>query len=223
MALTSASDLLRLPASLRSFAFIFRDAKRKRGAHLYQIYGNASKLVVACGLKIHEDWGATPAAIDCCLSVADDMDIQVAIHTDTLNESGFVESTIAAFKGRTIHTYHSEGAGGGHAPDIIRVCGEPNVIPSSTNPTRPFTTDTLDETLDMLMVTHHLDRRIPEDLAFAESRIRKETIAAEDILHDLGAVSIISSDSQAMGRVDIVPRPSNPSLQKRDLPRYPPA
>jgi urease subunit alpha len=155
----------------------------------------------ACGLKLHEDWGATPAAIDCCLSVADDMDIQVAIHTDTLNESGFVESTIAAFKGRTIHTYHSEGAGGGHAPDIIRVCGEPNVIPSSTNPTRPFTTDTLDEALDMLMVTHHLDRRIPEDLAFAESRIRKETIAAEDILHDLGAVSIISSDSQAMGRV----------------------
>ena len=155
----------------------------------------------ACGLKLHEDWGATPAAIDCCLSVADDMDIQVAIHTDTLNESGFVESTIAAFKGRTIHTYHSEGAGGGHAPDIIRVCGEPNVIPSSTNPTRPFTTDTLDEALDMLMVTHHLDRRIPEDLAFAESRIRKETIAAEDMLHDLGAVSIISSDSQAMGRV----------------------
>ena len=155
----------------------------------------------ACGLKLHEDWGATPAAIDCCLSVADDMDIQVAIHTDTLNESGFVESTIAAFKGRTIHTYHSEGAGGGHAPDIIRVCGEPNVIPSSTNPTRPFTTDTLDEALDMLMVTHHLDRRIPEDLAFAESRIRKETIAAEDMLHDLGAVSIISSDSQAMGRI----------------------
>jgi urease subunit alpha len=171
--------------------------------------GNASKpagLVEqiqagACGLKLHEDWGATPAAIDCCLSVADYMDIQVAIHTDTLNESGFVESTIAAFKGRTIHTYHSEGAGGGHAPDIIKVCGEANVIPSSTNPTRPFTVDTLDEALDMLMVTHHLDRRIPEDLAFAESRIRKETIAAEDLLHDLGAISIISSDSQAMGRV----------------------
>jgi urease subunit alpha len=154
-----------------------------------------------CGLKLHEDWGATPAAIDCCLSVADDMDVQVLIHTDTLNESGFVENTIAAFKGRTIHTFHTEGAGGGHAPDIIKVCGEPNVIPSSTNPTRPYTVDTLDEALDMLMVTHHLDRRIPEDIAFAESRIRKETIAAEDILHDLGACSIISSDSQAMGRV----------------------
>jgi len=155
----------------------------------------------ACGLKLHEDWGATPAAIDCCLSVADGMDVQVAIHTDTLNESGFVENTIAAFKGRTIHTFHTEGAGGGHAPDIIKVCGEANVIPSSTNPTRPYTVDTLDEALDMLMVTHHLDRRIPEDIAFAESRIRKETIAAEDILHDLGACSIISSDSQAMGRV----------------------
>jgi urease subunit alpha len=154
-----------------------------------------------CGLKLHEDWGATPAAIDCCLSVADDMDVQVLIHTDTLNESGFVENTIAAFKGRTIHTFHTEGAGGGHAPDIIRVCGEANVIPSSTNPTRPYTGQTLDEALDMLMVTHHLDRRIPEDIAFAESRIRKETIAAEDILHDLGACSIISSDSQAMGRV----------------------
>jgi urease subunit alpha len=155
----------------------------------------------ACGLKLHEDWGATPAAIDCCLSVADDLDVQVLIHTDTLNESGFVENTIAAFKGRTIHTFHSEGAGGGHAPDIIKVCGEANVIPASTSPTRPYTVNTLEEALDMVMVTHHLDRRIPEDLAFAESRIRKETIAAEDILHDLGALSIMSSDSQAMGRV----------------------
>jgi urease subunit alpha len=154
-----------------------------------------------CGLKLHEDWGATPSAIDCCLSVADEMDIQILIHTDTLNESGFVDQTIAAFKGRTIHTFHSEGAGGGHAPDIIRVCGEANVIPSSTGPTRPYTVNTLDEALDMLMITHHLDRRIPEDVAFAESRIRKETIAAEDILHDLGAISIMSSDSQAMGRV----------------------
>ena len=154
-----------------------------------------------CGLKLHEDWGSTPAAIDCCLSVADDMDVQVAIHTDTLNESGFVESTIAAFKGRTIHTFHTEGAGGGHAPDIIKVCGEPNVIPASTTPTRPYTVNTTDEALDMVMVTHHLDRRVPEDVAFAESRIRKETIAAEDILHDLGALSIMSSDSQAMGRV----------------------
>jgi urease subunit alpha len=155
----------------------------------------------ACGLKLHEDWGATPAAIDCCLSVADDMDVQVAIHTDSLNESGFVENTIAAFKGRTIHTFHTEGAGGGHAPDIIKVCGEANVLPASTSPTRPYTVDTLDEAFDMLMVTHHLDRRISEDVAFAESRIRKETIAAEDILHDLGAISIMSSDSQAMGRV----------------------
>jgi urease subunit alpha len=155
----------------------------------------------ACGLKLHEDWGATPAAIDCCLSVADDMDVQVAIHTDSLNESGFVENTIAAFKGRAIHTFHTEGAGGGHAPDIIKVCGEPNVIPASTTPTRPYTGNTLDEALDMLLLTHHLDRRIPEDVAFAESRIRKETIAAEDILHDLGACSIMSSDSQAMGRV----------------------
>jgi urease subunit alpha len=154
----------------------------------------------ACGLKLHEDWGTTPAAIDCCLSVADEMDIQVLIHTDTLNESGFVENTIAAFKGRTIHTFHAEGAGGGHAPDIIKVCGSPNVIPSSTGPTRPYTVNTLEEALDMVMVTHHLDRRIPEDLAFAESRIRKETIAAEDILHDMGALSIMSSDSQAMGR-----------------------
>lgn len=155
----------------------------------------------ACGFKLHEDWGTTPSAIDCCLSVADDMDVQVLIHTDTLNESGFVENTIAAFKGRTIHTFHTEGAGGGHAPDIIKVCGEANVIPSSTGPTRPYTVNTLEEALDMVMVTHHLDRRIPEDVAFAESRIRKETIAAEDILHDLGALSIMSSDSQAMGRV----------------------
>jgi urease subunit alpha len=155
----------------------------------------------ACGLKLHEDWGTTPAAIDCCLTVADAFDIQVAIHTDTLNESGFVEDTIAAFKGRTIHSFHTEGAGGGHAPDIIRVCGEPNVLPASTNPTRPYTVNTLDEHLDMLMVCHHLDPRIPEDVAFAESRIRRETIAAEDILHDLGAFSMMSSDSQAMGRV----------------------
>jgi urease subunit alpha len=153
------------------------------------------------GLKLHEDWGTTPAAIDNCLSVADVYDIQVAIHTDTLNESGYVDDSIAAFKGRTIHTYHTEGAGGGHAPDIIRVCGEPNVLPSSTNPTRPFTVNTIDEHLDMLMVCHHLSPAIPEDLAFAESRIRPETIAAEDILHDMGALSMISSDSQAMGRV----------------------
>ncbi|MCW2370961.1 urease subunit alpha [Sphingobium sp. B11D3D] len=155
----------------------------------------------ACALKLHEDWGTTPAAIDCCLSVADAMDIQVMIHTDTLNESGFVEDTIAAFAGRTIHAFHTEGAGGGHAPDIIRLAGLAHVIPSSTNPTMPFTVNTIDEHLDMLMVCHHLDPSIPEDLAFAESRIRKETIAAEDILHDLGALSIISSDSQAMGRV----------------------
>ncbi len=152
-------------------------------------------------LKLHEDWGTTPAAIDCCLSVADRFDVQVMIHTDTLNESGFVEDTIAAFKGRTIHTFHTEGAGGGHAPDILRVAGLPNVLPSSTNPTRPYTSNTLAEHLDMLMVCHHLDARIPEDVAFAESRIRRETIAAEDILHDLGALSMISSDSQAMGRV----------------------
>ncbi len=155
----------------------------------------------ACGMKLHEDWGTTPAAIDCCLTVADEHDVQVLIHTDTLNESGFVEDTIAAFKGRTIHAFHTEGAGGGHAPDIIRLCGEPNVLPSSTNPTRPYTINTLDEHLDMLMVCHHLDPKISEDVAFAESRIRRETIAAEDILHDLGAFSIISSDSQAMGRV----------------------
>jgi urease subunit alpha len=155
----------------------------------------------ACALKLHEDWGTTPAAIDCCLGVCDDMDIQAMIHTDTLNESGFVENTVAAFKGRTIHAFHTEGAGGGHAPDIIKVCGEANVIPSSTNPTRPYTVNTVDEHLDMLMVCHHLDPSIPEDVAFADSRIRKETIAAEDILHDMGAFSIIASDSQAMGRV----------------------
>src|SRR5476651_1714389 len=171
--------------------------------------GNASKPAAlveqveagACALKLHEDWGTTPAAIDCCLSVADDYDVQVMIHSDTLNESGFVEDTIKAFKGRTIHAFHTEGAGGGHAPDIIRVAGLKNVLPSSTNPTRPFTRNTLDEHLDMLMVCHHLDSAIPEDVAFAESRIRKETIAAEDILHDLGALSMMSSDSQAMGRV----------------------
>lgn len=155
----------------------------------------------AMGLKLHEDWGTTPAAIDTCLTVADEYDVQVAIHTDTLNEAGFVEATIAAFKNRTIHTYHTEGAGGGHAPDIIKVCGETNVLPSSTNPTRPYTINTLEEHLDMLMVCHHLSPAIPEDVAFAESRIRRETIAAEDILHDLGAFSMISSDSQAMGRV----------------------
>jgi urease subunit alpha len=154
----------------------------------------------ACGLKLHEDWGTTPAAIDTCLGVAEQLDIAVAIHTDTLNESGFVEDTIAAFKGRNIHAFHTEGAGGGHAPDIIKLCGLPNVLPSSTNPTRPFTVNTVDEHLDMLMVCHHLDSRIPEDVAFAESRIRRETIAAEDILHDLGAFSMMSSDSQAMGR-----------------------
>ena len=155
----------------------------------------------ACGLKLHEDWGTTPAAIDCCLAVADQFDVQVAIHTDTLNESGFVEDTIAAIAGRAIHTYHTEGAGGGHAPDIIRIAGLPHVLPSSTNPTRPFTVNTIDEHLDMLMVCHHLSRSVPEDVAFAESRIRAETIAAEDILHDRGVISMISSDSQAMGRI----------------------
>jgi urease subunit alpha len=155
----------------------------------------------ACGLKLHEDWGTTPASIDCCLSVAEIYDVQVAIHTDTLNESGFVDDTIGAFKDRVIHTYHTEGAGGGHAPDIIRACSYPNVLPSSTNPTRPYTRNTVDEHLDMLMVCHHLDSSIPEDVAFADSRIRKETIAAEDIFHDRGAFSMISSDSQAMGRV----------------------
>jgi urease subunit alpha len=171
--------------------------------------GNASQpeglieqiMAGAAALKLHEDWGTTPAAIDCCLDVADRFDVQVMIHTDTLNESGFVEETIAAFKGRTIHAFHTEGAGGGHAPDIIKLAGFANVIPSSTNPTRPFTVNTVDEHLDMLMVCHHLDPAIPEDVAFAESRIRRETIAAEDILHDIGALSIISSDSQAMGRV----------------------
>jgi urease subunit alpha len=171
--------------------------------------GNASRLdplreqvaAGAIGLKLHEDWGTTPAAIDACLSVAEEMDVQVAIHTDTLNEAGFVEDSIRAFKGRTIHTYHTEGAGGGHAPDIIKVCGEPNCLPSSTNPTMPFTVNTMDEHLDMLMVCHHLNPKIPEDLAFAESRIRAETIAAEDVLHDLGAISMLSSDSQAMGRI----------------------
>src|SRR5678815_2007252 len=171
----------------------------------------------AIGLKLHEDWGTTPAAIDNCLSVADEMDVQVAIHTDTLNESGFVEASIAAFKGRTIHTYHTEGAGGGHAPDIIRVCGEANVLPSSTNPTRPYTTNTLDEHLDMLMVCHHLDKNLPEDVAFAESRIRGETIAAEDVLHDLGAISMISSDSQAMGRVgEVITRTWQTASKMRD-------
>jgi urease subunit alpha len=171
--------------------------------------GNASQplplqeqlLAGACGLKLHEDWGTTPAAIDNCLAVAEQFDVQVAIHTDTLNESGFVDDTLSAFKGRAIHTYHTEGAGGGHAPDIIKACAEPNVLPSSTNPTRPYTVNTVDEHLDMLMVCHHLDASIPEDVAFADSRIRKETIAAEDILHDLGAFSMIASDSQAMGRV----------------------
>ena len=158
-------------------------------------------LAGACALKLHEDWGTTPAAIDTCLSVADAMDVQVMIHTDTLNESGFVEHTLAAMKGRTIHAFHTEGAGGGHAPDIIRICGEDYVLPSSTNPTRPFTVNTVEEHLDMLMVCHHLDKSIPEDIAFAESRIRRETIAAEDILHDMGAFSILASDSQAMGRV----------------------
>jgi urease subunit alpha len=155
----------------------------------------------ACGLKLHEDWGTTPYAIRTCLAVADELDVQVAIHTDTLNESGFLEDSVAALEGRTIHTYHTEGAGGGHAPDIIRACGEPNVLPSSTNPTRPYTVNTIDEHLDMLMVCHHLSRSVPEDIAFAESRIRAETIAAEDVLHDLGAFSMIASDSQAMGRV----------------------
>ena len=171
--------------------------------------GNASQpealaeqvMAGACGLKLHEDWGTTPSSIDTCLSVAEEMDVQVAIHTDTLNESGFIENTVAAFNGRTIHAFHTEGAGGGHAPDIIKVCGEANVLPSSTNPTRPFTINTVDEHLDMLMVCHHLDAKIPEDVAFAESRIRRETIAAEDILHDLGAFAMIASDSQAMGRV----------------------
>ncbi|ANA14575.1 urease subunit alpha [Acetobacter oryzifermentans] len=173
----------------------------------------------ACCLKLHEDWGSTPPAIDCCLSVADRMDVQVMIHTDTLNESGFVEDTIAAFKGRTIHAFHTEGAGGGHAPDIIRVAGLPNVLPSSTNPTRPYTVNTLDEHLDMLMVCHHLDPHIPEDIAFAESRIRRETIAAEDIFQDMGVLSMMSSDSQAMGRVGEVPLRTWQTAHKMKLQR----
>ena len=178
-----------------NFGFLGKGNSSLRPGLLEQIEGGA------CGLKLHEDWGTTPATIDACLGIAEDYDIQVCIHTDTLNESGFVEASRAAFKGRTIHTYHTEGAGGGHAPDIMKLCGEANVLPSSTNPTRPFTVNTIDEHLDMLMVCHHLDKNIPEDVAFAESRIRQETIAAEDILHDLGALSIIASDSQAMGRV----------------------
>ena len=178
-----------------NFGFLGKGNSSLRPGLIEQIEGGA------CGLKLHEDWGTTPATIDTCLGVAEDYDVQVCIHTDTLNESGFVEASRAAFKGRTIHTYHTEGAGGGHAPDIMKLCGEANVLPSSTNPTRPFTVNTIDEHLDMLMVCHHLDKNIPEDVAFAESRIRQETIAAEDILHDLGALSIIASDSQAMGRV----------------------
>jgi urease subunit alpha len=178
-----------------NFGFLGKGNASDQGALAEQVRAGAM------GLKLHEDWGTTPATIDAALSVADEFDVQVAIHTDTLNESGFVEDTIAAFKGRTIHTYHSEGAGGGHAPDILRVCSEANVLPSSTNPTMPYTVNTVDEHLDMLMVCHHLDAAIPEDVAFAESRIRKETIAAEDILHDMGAFSMMSSDSQAMGRV----------------------
>lgn len=171
----------------------------------------------ACGMKIHEDWGATPAAIDNCLTVCDAHDVQVLIHTDTLNESGFVETSVEAFKGRTIHTYHTEGAGGGHAPDIIKVVEHPNVLPSSTNPTRPFTLNTLDEHLDMLMVCHHLSKNIPEDIAFAESRIRAETIAAEDVLHDLGAISMMSSDSQAMGRCgEVIQRTWNTAHKNKE-------
>ncbi len=178
-----------------NFGFAGKGNASRPDALIEQIWAGA------CALKLHEDWGTTPAAIDCALAVADQMDIQILLHTDTLNESGFVENTIAAFKGRTIHAFHTEGAGGGHAPDIIKVCGEANVLPSSTNPTRPYTVNTIDEHLDMLMVCHHLDPQIPEDVAFAESRIRRETIAAEDILHDLGAFSMMASDSQAMGRV----------------------
>jgi urease subunit alpha len=178
-----------------NFGFLGKGNAATRGALEEQIMAGAA------GLKLHEDWGTTPATIDTALGVADQYDVQVAIHTDTLNESGFVENTIAAFKGRTIHTYHSEGAGGGHAPDILRVCAEPNVLPSSTNPTMPYTVNTLDEHFDMLLVCHHLNPQVPEDVAFAESRIRPETMAAEDVLHDLGAISMMSSDSQAMGRV----------------------
>jgi urease subunit alpha len=175
----------------------------------------------AIGLKLHEDWGSTPAAIDCALSVAEEYDVQIAIHTDTLNEAGFVQDSIQAFKGRTIHTYHTEGAGGGHAPDIIKVCGEANCLPSSTNPTMPFTVNTLDEHLDMLMVCHHLNPSIPEDLAFAESRIRAETIAAEDVLHDLGAISMMSSDAQAMGRIGEVVLRTWQAADKMKLQRGP--
>jgi urease subunit alpha len=175
----------------------------------------------ACGLKLHEDWGTTPAAIDACLAVADAYDVQVAIHTDTLNEAGFVEETIAAIKGRAIHTYHTEGAGGGHAPDIIKIAGYPYILPSSTNPTRPFTVNTIAEHLDMLMVCHHLNSQVPEDVAFAESRIRAETIAAEDILHDLGVISMISSDSQAMGRVGEVVTRSWQTAHKMKVQRGP--
>jgi urease subunit alpha len=178
-----------------NFGFAGKGNASRPDALIEQIWAGA------CALKLHEDWGTTPAAIDCALAVADEMDIQILLHTDTLNESGFVENTIAAFKGRTIHAFHTEGAGGGHAPDIIKVCGERNVLPSSTNPTRPYTINTIDEHLDMLMVCHHLDPQIPEDVAFAESRIRRETIAAEDILHDFGAFSMMASDSQAMGRI----------------------
>ena len=171
----------------------------------------------ACGLKLHEDWGSTPAAIDMCLKMCDEYDVQALIHTDTLNESGFVESTMEAIAGRTIHTYHTEGAGGGHAPDIIRVVEYPNVLPASTNPTRPFTLNTLDEHLDMLMVCHHLSKNIPEDIAFAESRIRAETIAAEDVLHDLGAISMMSSDSQAMGRCgEVIQRTWNTAHKNKE-------
>ena len=178
-----------------NFAFLGKGNSSRPDALREQVVAGAA------GWKLHEDWGATPAAIDQCLSVADEFDVQVAIHTDTLNEAGFVEDTIRAIAGRTIHTYHTEGAGGGHAPDIIRLCGEPNVLPSSTNPTMPFTRNTLDEVLDMMMVTHHLSPSVPEDVAFADSRTRRETIAAEDVLHDLGALSMLSSDSQAMGRI----------------------
>jgi urease subunit alpha len=178
-----------------NFGFVGKGNTSRPDGLIEQVWAGAG------ALKLHEDWGTMPAAIDCCLTVAEQMDVQVLLHTDTLNESGFVENTIRAFEGRTIHAFHIEGAGGGHAPDIIRVCGEANVLTSSTNPTRPFTVNTIDEHLDMLMVCHHMDPHIPEDVAFAESRIRRETIAAEDILHDLGAFSIIASDSQAMGRV----------------------
>jgi len=178
-----------------NFGFLGKGNSANADALREQVAGGAA------GLKLHEDWGTTPQAIRTCLSVADELDVQVAIHTDTLNESGFLEDSLAAFEGRTIHTYHTEGAGGGHAPDIIRACGQANVLPSSTNPTRPYTQNTIDEHLDMLMVCHHLSRSVPEDVAFAESRIRAETIAAEDVLHDLGAFSMVASDSQAMGRV----------------------